>query len=50
MAVQVLSVVAAGAKGMMVFETQLSYSEGPSAGAFGTLGTLLREVGALREI
>jgi hypothetical protein len=50
MAIQVLSVPAAGAKGLMIFETQLSFSEGPAAAAFATMGTLLREVGALREL
>lgn len=50
-AVQVASVAAAGAKGLMLFETQLSYLEDPvSAPAWATLGTLLREAGALREL
>ena len=49
-AVQVASVAAAGAKGLMLFETQLKYLQGESAPAWATLGTLLREVGALREL
>ena len=49
-AVQVASVAAAGAKGLMLFESQLKYLEGESAPAWATLGTLLREVGALREL
>lgn len=49
-AIQVASVAAAGAKGMMLFETQLKYLSDPiSAPAWETLGTLLREMGALRE-
>ena len=49
-ALQVASVPAAGAKGLMLFETQLKYVVGESAPAWATLGTLLREVGALREL
>lgn len=49
-AVQVASVGAAGAKGLMLFETQLKYLQGETAPAWDTLGTLLREVGALREL
>jgi hypothetical protein len=49
-AIQVASVVAASAKGMMLFETELKYLEDPiSAPAWATLGTLLKETGALRE-
>jgi hypothetical protein len=49
-ALQVASVAAAGAKGLMLFETQLKYLEGETAPAWSTLGTLLREVGATREL
>ena len=50
-AVQVASVPAAGAKGLMIFETQLSYLRSPiTAPAWATLGTLLHEVGAMREL
>ena len=49
-AVQVASVVAAGAKGLMLFESQLKYLEGETAPSWATMGTLLREVGALREL
>lgn len=48
-AVQVASVAAAGAKGLMLFETQLKYSVGESAPAWATLATLLRETALLRE-
>ena len=49
-AIQVASVPAAGAKGLMIFETQLSYQKGISAPAWATLATMLHEVGALREL
>ncbi len=49
-AVQVISVGAAGAKGMMLFETQLKYVVGETAPAWATLGTLCREMGAVREL
>lgn len=49
-AIQVASITAAGGKGAMVFQTQNKYSEGESAPAFATLGTLLREMGAMREL
>ena len=49
-AIQVVSVGAAGAKGMMLFETQLKYTVGETAPAWATLGTLCREMGALREL
>ena len=50
-AVQVASVAAAGAKGLMLFETELKYLVDPiSAPTWATLGTLLRETGALREL
>ena len=51
MAVQVASVAATGAKGLMLFETELKYLADPiSAPTWATLGTLLRETGALREL
>ena len=51
MAVQVASVAAAGGKGLTLFETELKYLADPvSAPTWATLGTLLREMGALREL
>ena len=47
LAVQVASVVAAGGKGLMIFETDTSFAGLP---AYGTLRTLLREIGAMREL
>ena len=47
LAVQVTSVVAAGGKGLMIFETDVTYAGLP---AYDTLRTLLREIGAMREL
>lgn len=50
-AIQVMSVTAAGGKGLMVFETQLSFLNDPvTFSAWRTMSTLFHEIGAMREL
>ena len=48
LAIQIASVIAAGAKGLMIFETD--FFNHPALPAYNTMRTLLREVGAMREL